>query len=255
MDCVQADIESQLLTMQQRGISAVSATPSLWRRFLLSQQLDNVPLQYITLGGEIADNALLAHLDERFPDANIYHIYASTEAGVGFAVNDKQAGFPKVWINTGVNGNSLKIDDDYQLWIKPATSPHQPSENVEYDALGYINTQDNVEIENDRVIFKGRSNGTINVGGHKVFPERVEQILLLSSLVSQARVYGKKNTLLGEVVAADIVLVHSDDTSDIKPSMAILMHCKKHLTRQDMPTKINIVSSLPLSKSGKLERH
>lgn len=255
VDCAHGDIESRLSIMQALAVSAVSATPSLWRQFALSPLLDKIPLQYITLGGEIADEALLALLDTRFPNTNIYHIYASTEAGVGFAVSDKKAGFPKIWIDSGINGNHLKIDEDQQLWIKPAVPRRQQSENVDYDSQGYINTLDNVEVTNDRVMFKGRGNGAINVGGHKVFPEKVEQVLLLSSLVSQARVYGKNNSMLGQVVAADIVLtLDAQSLSTIKPSIAILMHCKKHLMRQDMPTKINIVTSLPLSSSGKLSR-
>ena len=43
-------------------------------------------LKRITLGGEIADQAVIDGLSKMFPLASIVHIYASTEAGVGFSV-------------------------------------------------------------------------------------------------------------------------------------------------------------------------
>ena len=44
--------------------------------------------RYVRLSGEIADQAVLDGLSRAFPAASIGHAYASTEAGVGFAVND-----------------------------------------------------------------------------------------------------------------------------------------------------------------------
>ncbi len=44
--------------------------------------------------GEIADQAVLDGSRAAFPAATIGHAYASTEAGVGFAVNDGREGFP-----------------------------------------------------------------------------------------------------------------------------------------------------------------
>ena len=37
---------------------------------------------------------MLDGLEQAFPAASIGHAYASTEAGVGFAVNDGREGFP-----------------------------------------------------------------------------------------------------------------------------------------------------------------
>ena len=36
---------------------------------------------------------------------------------------------------------------------------------------GWIDTGDSVEVKNDRVLFRGREDGVINVGGDKVYPE------------------------------------------------------------------------------------
>ena len=50
--------------------------------------------RYVRLSGEIADQAVLDGLRRPFREASIGHAYASTEAGVGFAVNDGLEGFP-----------------------------------------------------------------------------------------------------------------------------------------------------------------
>src|SRR5690606_22600689 len=93
----------------------------------------------ITLGGEIADTQILKSLRYQFPSAKIRHIYASTEAGVGFSVNDGKAGFPVSYLNSDESGVDLKIDDSGQLCIKPnKISQHYISGNSMHSQDGYI---------------------------------------------------------------------------------------------------------------------
>ncbi|MDP6879289.1 MAG: AMP-binding protein [Alteromonas macleodii] len=258
VDCTLGTLDEKVALMVESKVSAISATPSWWRQLLMTQSLEALSLSRITLGGEIADQQLLNALSSRFTLAKIFHIYASTEAGVGFAVSDKKAGFPLSWIKDGVNKTQLKIKNNL-LWVKPFSDNVQLNTNmnaIETDDLGYINTQDAVAIEGERVYFKGRINGAINVGGHKVFPETVESVLLTSPLVSQARVYGKENKILGNIVVADLVLNASSEPLKHKDvQLTLMLHCKKYLDRNNMPTKINVVDELTLSDNGKLKRH
>lgn len=257
VDCTTGTLDEKATLMVNSKVDAISATPSWWRQLLMTQNLDALSLSRITLGGEIADQPLLDTLSSRFTSAKIYHIYASTEAGVGFAVSDKKAGFPLSWIKDGVNKTQLKIKNDL-LWVKPFSDNvelNTTKNTIETDDLGYINTQDVVSIEGERVYFKGRINGAINVGGHKVFPETVESVLLTSPLVAHARVYGKENKILGNIVVADIVLSASSKHLKLKDAqLTVLLHCKKYLDRNNMPTKINVVDELTLSDNGKLVR-
>jgi len=258
VDCTVGTLDKKIALMVDNKIGAISATPSWWRQLLMTQNLDALSLSRITLGGEIADQPLLDSLSSRFTSAKIFHIYASTEAGVGFAVNDKKAGFPLAWVTHGVNKTELKIKNNL-LWVKPFSDNvklNTTTNIIETDDLGFINTQDVVSIEGERVYFKGRINGAINVGGHKVFPETVESALLTSPLVAQARVYGKENKILGNIVVADIVLhtaAVGQKHKDVQ--LTLLLHCKKYLDRNNMPTKINVVDALTLSDNGKLVRH
>lgn len=257
VDCTLGTLDEKVALMVKSKVGAISATPSWWRQLLMTQSLEALSLSRITLGGEIADQQLLTTLSSHYPSAKILHIYASTEAGVGFAVSDKKAGFPLSWVKDGVNKTRLRIKSNL-LWVKPICDNirlNTTVNTIEIDEMGYINTQDVVFVEGERVYFKGRVNGAINVGGHKVFPETVENVLLTSPLVAQAKVYGKENKILGSIVVADIVLKATPENLKHKDiQLALLLHCKAHLGRNDMPTKINVVDELALSDTGKLVR-
>ena len=83
--------------MRTAQVRAVSGTPSYWRRLVTlgsRDALKEIPLEQITLGGEIADQTLLDTLKLMYPAARIVHIYATSELGRCFSVKDGKAGFP-----------------------------------------------------------------------------------------------------------------------------------------------------------------
>jgi acyl-CoA synthetase (AMP-forming)/AMP-acid ligase II len=243
-----------LNTLSDGGCNALSATSSFWRKVLMSQESDKLELERITLGGEIADENILQALKKRFPDAKISHIYASTEVGVGFSVTDGHAGFPKKYLDKGINGLQMKVSDDGLLYIAPKmkNQSYVSQENM-YDNEGYINTGDLVEIKGDRVYFLGRDSGAINVGGNKVQPEEVEKIIVDSGIVSAAYVYAIKNPMMGSLVCADVVLNDLDMNSK-EAKKDILSYCRKHLEGFKVPAIIKFVRELKTTQSGKLKR-
>lgn len=224
--------------------NALSATSSFWRKVLMSKEVNRLNFEVITLGGEIADENILQGLKEQFPNTKIVHIYASTEAGVGFSVNDGHAGFPKSYIDSSINGISLKLSARNTLMIK----------NDLYQNDDYIDTGDIIEIKGNRVYFLGRDSGSINVGGNKVLPEEVEHTLLESNFVHAAFVYPKKNPIIGNIVCADIVL--KDNTIDVKNAKSeILKYCRKKLENYKVPAMIKFVDELETTQSTKLKRN
>ena len=118
---------------------------------------------------------------------------------------------------------------------------------------GWIDTGDSVEIKNDRVLFRGREDGVINVGGDKVYPEEVENILLKHPLVSAARVYAKSNPITGSLVAADITL--KDSKTDVNMAKKLLQeYSVEKLDRHKSLASIKIVPRFSLNSSGKIVR-
>lgn len=238
----------------KNNCNIISATPSFWRKVLMTKESSKLSLKRATLGGEISDESILIALKNKFKDIKLTHIYASTEVGVGFAVTDGRAGFPYNYIEKGIGNIKLKIDENSLLFINPGkkTQNYLAIDSM-YTNDGYINTGDLVKIENDRVYFLGRESGSINVGGNKVQPEEVEAKLLESNLIQTAYVYAKKNPMMGSLVCADVI--PKDLTVDkILLKKQLLEFCRNNLENFKVPAILKIVNDLEITQSGKIKR-
>lgn len=238
------------------AVNTLSATPSFWRKLLMCPAASRLTLQRVTLGGEIATQSLLNALKKKYADARITHIYASTEAGVGFAVKDGKEGFPVAYLKDSTDSAiKLKIEAG-TLWLH---SDRGASKlllgELAQDAEGYIDSGDMVEIGEERIFFLGRSSGAINVGGNKVVPEDVEKILNTAPDVVLARVYAKDSPVMGMLVAAEIVLTDTAKDLDKKPlKSAILRHCRSQLEPFKVPAIVKFVDVIKVNESGKVVR-
>jgi acyl-CoA synthetase (AMP-forming)/AMP-acid ligase II len=249
----QNDFNSTVNALVTNSVNCVSATPSMWRKLLIDGRIKKLNFKQITLGGEISDSLVLNSLLKSFPAARIIHIYASTEAGVGFAVKDGKPGFPSSWLETGVKNVSLKISNKKTLLIKPKLLAEGHEISSRLDKFGYIDTEDLVDVDNDRVMFLGRESGAINVGGNKVSPEEVESIVRQFDKIIDVIVYSKSNPFMGQLVAADIVVDNAVlERKEYKK--CLLSFCKNNLPLYKVPTFINFVDSISVNSNGKMER-
>lgn len=232
----------------------ISATPSFYRKVLMTKESNNLTLKRATLGGEISDESILIALKNKFKDIKLTHIYASTEVGVGFAVTDEKAGFPLEYIKNAIGNIKLKIDENSLLWINPGKEiQNYIQKKSMYSDEGFINTGDLVKVENERVYFIGRQSGSINVGGNKVQPEEVEAKLLESNLIQTAYVYAKKNPIMGSLVCAEVIPKDLDiDKTVVKKQ--ILEYCRNNLESFKIPAILKIVDDLEITQSGKIKR-
>lgn len=234
----------------------VSATPTFWRSFLLylGSRATDLHLKQITLGGEIADESILGRLRATFKDARVSHIYASTEAGALFSVQDGHAGFPSAWLKAGIDGVALRVRDGVLQVRSPRAMQRYVNKdtNAVITSDGWLITGDRVEQIGDRVLFRGREDVTLNVGGAKVQPEEVEALLLSLTEVVEANVYGVPNPLTGMVVGADIVLQADLVESDARRS--ILAQLRHKLESYKVPRVLHFVDTIRVSSAGKKER-
>jgi len=226
-----------------RGVTHISATPSLWRAALSAWGDGTPPLKVATLGGEAVDQPLLDRLRAAFPTAKLRHIYASTEAGALFAVADGRVGFPVLWLETGVDGVGLRIDDG----ILTVNSPRGGR-----DFAGrWFATGDRVEIRDDRVVFVGRDDGRVNVGGVKVFPEAVERRLSTVSGVVDVLVRAVPSPITGSLLTAVVARDPRSNEADVRAALRL---AAAELDPAARPRVIEFVERLPLSETGKKTR-
>lgn len=236
------------------GVTHVSGTPSFFRFLLASADpavLARWSPRQITLGGEPVDQPVLGALARRFSGARITHIYASTEMGACFSVNDGRAGFPASFLDDPELPVRLRVEDG-ELLIH---SPHRMQGylgDAEPAAGDFFHTGDLVEVRGDRVHFLGRRSERINVGGRKVYPREIEEVILELASVQAVRVSGIASSLVGQLVAADVVVAPGVDPEPLRA--AIVQHCRGRLAAFKVPRRIRFVAALEGTASGKLAR-
>ncbi len=237
------------------GVNALSATPTMWRKLVMSGVLDSLNLEMITLGGEPADQMILTELRERFPHAKITSIYASTEAGVGFSVTDDRAGFPVSYTKKELLGGVWLRVDGQKLLLRKETTPVSCLGKQEslVDDRGWLDTQDLVKQEGDRYLFLGRANGAINVGGQKVQPTEVEAIIRSLEGIKMVAVRGRKNPFTGSVVEALVVKDDGFDDESVKKS--VFDACREGLDSFKRPASVKIVDEIQVTSTGKIQRN
>jgi acyl-CoA synthetase (AMP-forming)/AMP-acid ligase II len=80
-------------------------------------------------------------------------------------------------------------------------------------------TGDLVEVRGDRIHFVGRTSEVINVGGVKVHPLPVEDVVSAVEGVELAHVYGRANPVSGEIVAVDVVARPGADEESLEDAI------------------------------------
>lgn len=251
-------VGDHLARLARRGVTHLSGTPTHWRRALMSPAIAAIAPRYVRLSGEIADQAILDSLRATFPNAGVGHAYASTEAGVGFDVNDGRAGFPAAYFDPVRAGVQMKLVEG-ALHVRSAGSATRylnAGSAMLADADGFIDTGDMIEQRGDRCFFTGRRGGIINVGGLKVHPEEIEAIINRHPQVRMSLVRPKKSPVTGSIVIADVVLKSGcgHAGAELQVRNDILKLCREALPRHKVPAAISFVPALAVAATGKISR-
>jgi acyl-coenzyme A synthetase/AMP-(fatty) acid ligase len=251
-------VADHVARLRSHGVTHISGTPSHWRKLLMSGSAEGFTPGYVRLSGEIADQAVLDGLSRAFPQASIGHAYASTEAGVGFAVNDGLEGFPAQILAQSHDGVEMKVEDG-SLRIRSTRTAHAyvgRNAVALTDAQGFVDTGDMVELRGARYHFVGRRGGIINIGGLKVHPEEIEAVINRQDEVRMSRARSRRSPITGAIVVADVVLaegVAAGAADEIRNR--ILTECRASLASHKVPAVIRFVPSLDVTPAGKLARH
>jgi acyl-coenzyme A synthetase/AMP-(fatty) acid ligase len=241
-----------------RGVTHISGTPSHWRRVLMSSSAHLLSPDYVRLSGEIADQAVLDQLRSLYPHAQLSHAFASTEAGVAFEVRDHRSGFEQDVIRQ-TPGVDMKVENGTLRIRSDRTASRYLNQDCGplKDAAGFVDTGDVLELRENRYHFVGRRDGVINVGGSKVHPEEIEEVINRHPQVHMSLVRTRKNGIMGSLVVADVVLNSVDVSQSVDRSLVqrdILSMCRGSLPAYKVPFSINFVSTLEVAETGKLVR-
>lgn len=222
--------------IQRFKVELLPATPSFLTLLMASKlhsDFDLSSLKRITYGTEVMPQSTLDRLLKTFPGVNLQQTYGLSEVGV---LRSQSRNDGSLWVRIGGEGFQTKIVNGV-LWIKSKYAMvgylNAPSE---FDADGWFNTQDQVEVDGEFFRILGRVTELINVGGQKVYPAEVESVILDVENVQDVAVFGETHSLLGQIVVAKIVLIHPESVESVKKR--VRQACLAKLATFKVPAKV-----------------
>ncbi len=222
--------------IERDRIELLPATPTFLRMLAISglhNRYDMTSLQMISYGTEPMPPVTLRGLMAIFPDVRFKQTYGLSETAV---LPTRSPAPDSLWLEIGCDH---RVVDGY-LWVRCDTAMlgylNLPSP---FDAEGWFNTGDAVEVNGRFVRILGRDSDLINVGGLKVYPAEVEDTLLALDNVREATVWGQANAVTGQVVAARVSLTGPEDPAAFE--RRLYQFCRGRLERYKIPAVIEIV--------------
>jgi acyl-CoA synthetase (AMP-forming)/AMP-acid ligase II len=106
---------------------------------------------------------------------------------------------------------------------------------------GWFNTGDMVEREDDYVRILGRKSEMINVGGEKVHPTEIENVIQMMEGVEDVTVKSEPNPIVGQMVVAQVKISTNETGAEFKKRLRAF--CKDKLANYKIPQKVTIISS------------
>lgn len=228
--------------IEKNQITHLSATPTFYR-LLLPVQKPFDCVQRVTFGGEKSDGKLYDSITRIFPKAKVTNIYASTEAGSLFAARGEFFLIPKEL------KDKFKVEEG-ELLIHKSLLGYSESFRFKDDFYCSGDLIEWVNEEDGLFKFVSRKNSMINVGGYKVNPEEVESVIKMMDGVQEVLVWGKMNSILGNVLCADVKLEAGKKLTEFD----IRQYLKDKLQDFKIPRRIKFVDVIELTRTGKLKR-
>lgn len=157
----------------------------------------------------------------------------------------------------GDNGNQLGVDEIGEIQVKGemVMRGYWNKQKLTEESLenGWLHTGDLGMVDFDGYVhLLGRENDVINIGGLKVAPGEVEEVLLKYKDILEVAVQGvaSKDTISDVAIKAFIVC------DGMVPSLdEIKKFCLQNLEPYKIPVQFELVNSLPKSSSGKIQKH
>jgi oxalate---CoA ligase len=203
---------------------------------------------------------------EKIFDAPVLEAYGMTEATHQIASNPLPPDshkYESVGLPTGTT--RVAILDSHGIELNPneigeiciqgenvmTGYENNPEANANSFAHGWLRTGDHGFVDKEGYIFiKGRLKELINRGGEKISPREIDETLLKHPAVKQAVAFAFPHQLLGEDVAAAVVLKHGE----ILSMQELRQFVATRLADYKVPRIIVFISDIPKGPTGKIQR-
>ena len=220
-------------------IELLPASPTFLNLLLLSDAYKNYnlsSLKIISYGTEPMSESTLKRLKMIFPDVKLLQTYGLIELGVMQSKSEKD---DSLWVKVGGDGYSTRvIDGMLEIKAKSAMLGYLNAPSP-FTKDGWFKTGDAVEVNGEYIKILGRKSEIINVGGEKVYPQEVENVIQEMDNVAEVTVYSEKNPIMGNIVCAKVRLTKDENKKSVISHLK--KYCRKRLQNYKVPVKIKIV--------------
>jgi len=245
----------------QNMISAPAGLAQLLQFYQVRKSLQ-CNLDMILSAGSLLSNALSFRVRARLCP-NVVSLYGSTEASMiavapthAFAHRAGAVGYvlPDVTVEIAdAAGEAQPPGAEGLVRIRSPYGPGQylgsPSDQTTTFADGWFCPGDIGRLTQDRLlVITGREKAVMNLGGDKVMPEMVEEVIGSFAGIDQAAVFSVTNELGIDEMWSLIAPISQ------RNEQALRAHCQARLPAAFVPVRFIAVQSLPLNAMGKLER-
>ena len=255
-----SNLQNLLNSIKKFNATTFAAIPATLTKFIkfentdLKDNFSNIRL-VITNSTAIPKNTIQS-FKGILKNGNLATYYGLTEASRStFMIfqedssKDDSVGRPASGVNIIIDENS---NGEILIKGKNVISKYWKNENADKNIVdGWLRTGDTGFLDNENYLFlKGRKDDIINIGGEKVIPLEIEEIVKQISGVKDVAAFGIKNEIFGQVIKLHVVKSNESDLDKSK----ILIHCIKNLEKFKIPTKIDFVEKIPKTSYGKVKR-
>jgi O-succinylbenzoic acid--CoA ligase len=166
------------------------------------------------------------------------------------------SGHPLPGVSVRLNGELIELETPtlFTRYVERSGAPNPVNTPRGVTAGGFWATSDRGELgDRGELYVRGRNDDVIITGGENVDPVEVEAALLGLPGVRAACVFGTPSSTFGEVVTAVIAVTTTSHQSLGEPRHLAELLCDR-LARQKLPRRVLLADTLPLTKSGKVDR-
>lgn len=222
-------------------------------------------LRYATQAGGRLHDIFITEFMNAFPGIPFFVMYGQTEASARLACLPPERLPEKLGsIGRAIPGVTLAVMRDDRSMAGPgevgelvARGPNimkgyfkDPESTGEVLKDAWLHTGDLARTDQDGYIYLvGRKKEIIKVGGHRVSPQEIEEVILSVPEVMDCTVKAVYDDLLGEGLEATVVV--TGGTNDPGLRNRILQQCRQKLALYKVPRLITFQNSMNVNTAGK----
>ena len=269
--------EEVIEIMDREGVTGLAGVPTIWIQLLQAKNRDRYKfekLRYITNSGDKLSVAHVRQLRKAFPHIKIFLMYGFTEAFRATYLDPQEIDKRPDSIGKAIphaevfiinkKGEEVQVGEIGELiqrgpliskgyWGKPRETARKIRQNPLIKGRRDLVCFSGDLVKKDEegfLYYVGRETSFIKSCGYRIGPTEIESELYKHEDIKEVVALGVPDDLMGQKIKLVVVL---KDKSRVRRE-DIVKYCAAHLPAYMAPREAEIISSMPHTPNGKIDR-